>query len=289
MTSEDLPGVLSVTNAAFGALHAPGAHAEPARHAIPALLPAVRFTADPGGCFVAVREQDPGQVSGALFSVARGTLARIGPLAVHPDAQRSGAGGKLITACLDSCRRRSIRLMGLETYRDSPFHVRFYQKMGFRPSCTGIGFRAQLGRTSMPAGVRIGGPLPDLGFLYPGLDVSGEATATAWCGAGCVLTTAGGVAIVHLESTIQSPEAGFVSFLAAATRDSFEGLLGAAEHLSRERGKTALLTRASSSSWNILDVLGRRGYQAGALTARMKAGDNPDYDHTSSYYLDNWL
>lgn len=100
MISEDLPGVLSVTNAAFGALHAPGAHAEPARHAIPALLFAVRFTADPGGCFVAVREQDPGQVSGALFSVARGTLARIGPLAVHPDAQRSGAGGKLITACL---------------------------------------------------------------------------------------------------------------------------------------------------------------------------------------------
>ena len=179
--------------------------------------------------------------------------------------------------------------MGLETYRDSPFHVRFYQKMGFRPSCTGIGFRAQLGRTSMPAGVRIGGPLPDLGFLYPGLDVSGEATATARCGAGCVLTTAGGIAIVHLEPTIQSPEAGFVSFLAAATRDSFEGLMGAAEHLSRERGKTALLTRASSSSWNILDMLGRRGYQAGALTARMKAGDNPDYDHTSSYYLDNWL
>jgi hypothetical protein len=36
-------------------------------------------------------------------------------------------------------------------------------------------------------------------------------------------------------------------------------------------------------------VLDRRGYQAEALTMRMKAGDDPDYDHTSSYYLDNWV
>jgi GNAT superfamily N-acetyltransferase len=286
MTSGDLPGVSSVTNAAFGALGVPAAGAGPG---IPALLFAVRFAADPGGCFVAVRKQEPGQVAGALISVARGTLGWFGPLAVHPDAQRSGAGGKLVAACLDSWRRRGVRLMGLETYRDSPFHDRFYKKMGFRPSCTGIGFRAQLGAASMPAGVCIGGPLPDLGFLYPGLDVSAEAAATTRCGAGHVLTTGDGIAIVHLESTVQPPGAGFVPFLAAATRDSFERLLGAAEHLSRERGKTTLLTRVSSSSWNIIDVLDRRGYQAGGLTMRMKAGDDPDYDHTSSYYLDNWL
>ena len=295
MTSGDLPGVASVTSAAFGALHAPAASAEPAGPAIPALLFAVRLAADPGGCFVAEQEQEqeqeqePGRVTGALLSVARGTLGWFGPLAVHPDAQRSGAGGKLVAACLDSWRRRGVRLMGLETYRDSPLHKRFYKKRGFRPSCTGIGFRGQLGGTGMPAGVRIGGPMPDLGFLYPGLDVTGEAAATTRCGAGQVLTTAGGIAIVHLESTVQPPDAGFVPFLAAATRDSFERLLAAAEHLSHERGKTALLTRASSSSWNIINVLDRRGYQAQALTTRMKAGDDPDYDHTSSYYLDNWL
>ena len=122
----------------------------------------------------------------------------------------------------------------------------------------------------MPAGVRIGGPLPDLGFLYPGLDVSAQAAATTQCGAGRVLTTADGIAIVHLESTVQPPEAGFVPFLAAATRKSFERLLGAAEHLSPNEERPKLLTRASSSSWNIIDVLDRRGYRAEALTARMK-------------------
>ena len=287
MTPGDLPGVSSVTNAAFGALHPPGAG--PDGPAIPVLFFAMRLAADPGGCFVAEQEQEPGRVTGALLSVTRGTLGWFGPLAVHPDAQRSGAGRKLIAACITSWRRRGVRLMGLETYRDSPLHEHFYKKMGFRPSCTGIGFRARLGATGMPAGVRIGGPMPDLGFLYPGLDVTGQAAATTQCGAGQVLTTGDGIAIVHLEPTVQPPDAGFVPFLAAATRDSFERLLAAAEHLSHKRGKTALLTRASSSSWNIIDLLDRRGYQAQALTTRMKAGDDPDYDHTSSYYLDNWL
>lgn len=287
MTPGDLPGVSSVTNAAFGALHPPGAG--PDGPAIPVLFFAMRLAADPGGCFVAEQEQEPGRVTGALLSVTRGTLGWFGPLAVHPDAQRSGAGRKLIAACITSWRRRGVRLMGLETYRDSPLHEHFYKKMGFRPSCTGIGFRARLGATGMPAGVRIGGPMPDLGFLYPGLDVTGQAAATTQCGAGQVLTTGDGIAIVHLEPTVQPPGAGFVPFLAAATRDSFERLLAAAEHLSHKRGKTALLTRASSSSWNIIDLLDRRGYQAQALTTRMKAGDDPDYDHTSSYYLDNWL
>ncbi len=228
-------------------------------------------------------------MAGALISLARGTLGWLGPLAVHPDVQRSGVGGQLIAACLDGWRRRGVRLMGVETFGGSPSHERFYRKMDFRPSCTGIGFGVGLARTAIPAGVQIGGRLPDLSFLYPGLDVSGEAAATAQCGAGHVLTTGDGVAIVHLESAVQSAETGSVPFLAAVSRDSFERLLAAAEHLSRERGKTSLLTRTSSSSWDTMDALGGRGYQAGGLTMRMKAGDNADYDHTSSYYLDSWL
>ena len=93
MTSGDLPGVASVTNAAFGALDVPAGGAGPAGRAIRALFFAVRFAADPRGCFVAVREQDRGRVAGALISVARGTLGWFGPLAVHPHAQRSGPPG----------------------------------------------------------------------------------------------------------------------------------------------------------------------------------------------------
>ena len=58
---------------------------------------------------------------------------------------------------------------------------------------------------------------------------------------------------------------------------------------SRERGKTALFTRASSSSWPTIDALTERGYQPLGLMTRMKAGENPSYDHAGCYYLDSWL
>jgi hypothetical protein len=93
----------------------------------------------------------------------------------------------------------------------------------------------------------------------------------------------------HRDEHPGHPEAGFVLFLAAATRTSFDRLLDAAEQLSYQQGKTSLFTRTSSSSWRTWDALTRRGYQAYRLMMRMKAGQNPDYDHTSSYCLDSWL
>jgi hypothetical protein len=157
------------------------------------------------------------------------------------------------------------------------------------PSCGSIGFRTGLAVTSMPEGIQDGGQVPDLSFLYPGLDVSGEAAAVRACGAGLAVTAADGVAIVHLEPTIQPPGMGYVPFLAAATRSTFDRLLSAAEHLSREHGSTALLTRASSSSWQTIDALTERGYQPLGLMMRMKAGENPNYDHARCYCLDSWL
>jgi hypothetical protein len=54
--------------------------------------------------------------------------------------------------------------------------------------------------TEMPPGAETGARMPDLVFLYPGLDVSGQAAATR-CGAAHLLNTNDGVAILHLEST----------------------------------------------------------------------------------------
>jgi len=289
MTAGDLPDVAAVTDAAFAALHPRGNRAASDGAAVRALLFRTRLTADPAGCFVAVSERDPGLVTGALLSVARGTLGWFGPLAVHPQAQHSGVGKRLVAMCVDSWRRRGVRLMGLATFSGSAFHRHFYRQAGFRPSCGSIGFRTRLASTSMPDGIQHDGQMPDLSFLYPGLDISREAAAARACGAGLALTAADGIAIVHLEPTSQPASMGYVPFLAAASRTTFGKLLGAAEHLSRERGKTGLLTRASSASWQTIDALTDRGYQPLELMMRMKAGENPDYDHTSCYYLDSWL
>jgi hypothetical protein len=169
--------------------------------------------------------------------------------------------------------------------------VQFYGKMSFRPSSTGIAFRRSLidAETSIPLAVDLDGAVPELGFLYEGLDVGGEAAATTSCGAGHVLSTKDGMAILHGESTFQPPDTGFVSFCAAADWSAFSRLMEAAEHLTRESGRTSLQTMTSGSSIMTLDGLTDLGYRAGEVMVRMKAGADPDYDRRPLYYLDNWL
>ena len=297
MTGADLAAVAAVTNLAFGTLRG-----DPASQRFPALLFETRLAADPDGCFVTVAPDDPGRITGALLSVARGGLGWFGPLAVHPGAQRGGVGRELTTACLESWRARDVQLMGLETFGDSPFHIHLYSTLGFRPAWTGVSFTRPLRETTMPPGVEVTMPaggqaitmpagiqMPDLSYLYPGLDVSGEAAATLSCGAGAVLTTGDGIAVCHLKQTFQGPRTGFLPFLAARSRESFEALMAAAEHLSREAGCTSFFARAPGSSWATMDALTARGYRAGDAMIRMKRGEIPDYDRTGTYYCDNWL
>ncbi len=171
MSPEDLEAAAALTRAAFGAFLG-----NPQAVAMPALTWQTRLASDPEGCFVA-QDRD-GRLIGSLVSVARGTLAWFGPLAVDPAAQRGGVARQLVSACLDAWRARGVRLMGLETFAHSAFHVHFYGSMGFRPAWTGVAWSRELDRTALPAGVGLDGALPDLGFLYPGLEIGREAGAT---------------------------------------------------------------------------------------------------------------
>ncbi len=75
----------------------------------------------------------------------------------------------------------------------------------------------------------------------------------------------------------------------ARSRESFDLLMAAAGHLSREAGCTSFFTWTSGSSWATRDALAARGYRAGGAMVRMKCGENTDYDRTATYYCDNWL
>ena len=281
MTHADLKAAAEVTNAAFAS--APGSAGEPT---FPLGECELRFASDPRGCFVAADET--GSVLGVLFSVARGSLGWFGPLAVQPDSQQGGIGEALVAECLTAWAGRDIRLMGLETFADSRFHIQFYGRLGFRPAWTGLAFRGPAWERAMPAGVETGGLMPDLDFVLPGLDVYAEVVATATLGAGQVLTTDDGVALVHWNSAFHA-DAGFVPFLAARTRTSFDRLLAGAEHLVREHGKQHLIARTSGSAWPTLDALAARGYRIHGAMVRMKSGEHLDYDRGEKFYLDSWL
>lgn len=287
MTRDDLPAVDALTYRAFaGLVESLTGHA-PAHRVFPESMFALRLASDPEGCFVAEIDGVP---VGALFSVARGTLGWFGPVATAPEVQREGAGRALVAACLDSWKWRGVRLGGLETLGSSSHHVRLYSSFGFRPAWNGVVLVGDLPeRPEMPAGVRSGGDLPPLDFVYPGMDVSREVGALEKTGAGFWLSTGDGLAIALPESQFGGPDGGFLPFLAAPTRQSFDLLLRAAEHEFRRRGKRRLVVRAPASSWRTLDALTGRGYRLGESMVRMKLGDRLDYDRAPIYYCDNWL
>lgn len=293
MGAADLEEVAKVSDSAFVEVIARLSGQRLERPFFPLAGLALRLEADPGGCLVAA---DKGALVGALFSVARGTLAWFGPLAVAPDQQGRGVGKALVAECVARWSRRGVRLMGLETFPNSGFHLHLYSKLGFRPAWVGFQVRKRLdvpagGLEAEPAPLlqHPQVPLPDLGYLYPGFDPTAEVRAVLNRKAGRVFATDRSLAIVLFADALHvTAEGAFVPLLVAPDRDGFLSLVAAAEEASRAAGKKVLAMRLSGSSWGAFQALVERGYLAGSAMLRMKAGENLDYDR-DAWCCDDWL
>jgi predicted N-acetyltransferase YhbS len=254
---------------------------------------ALRLEADPDGCLVAT---DSGALVGALFSVARGTLAWFGPLAVATGRQGGGAGQALVAECVARWAPRGVRLMGLETFPNSSFHLHLYAKLGFRPGWVGFQVRKRLaGAAAGPSAEPTPPlqhpqvPLPELGYLYPGFDPTSEVRAVVNRKAGRVFATDRSLAIVLLADAFHvTGDEAFIPLLVAPDREAFLSLLAACEEAARAAGKRSIAIRLSGSCWGAFQALVESGYRAGSSALRMKAGDNLDYDR-DAWYCDDWL
>jgi predicted N-acetyltransferase YhbS len=293
MREEDLEAVAEVTDLAFieviGKLS--GRILERPFFA-PAGL-ALKLAGDPEGCLVAIAD---GRVAGALFSVARGTLAWFGPLAVDSSHQGAGVGQALVAECVRRWSGRGVRLQGLETFPNSSFHLHLYSKFGFRPAWTGVELRKRLdGEGEVPPAEPAPPlqhpmlPLPDLGYLYPGFDPSAEVRAILERRAGRVFATDRSLAIVLLEGAFHvTAENAFIPLLVAPDRAGFLSLAAAAEAVARAAGKQQIAVRIPGACWGAFQALVDNGYRAGLSMLRMKAGENLDYDR-DAWYCDDWL
>ncbi|RSN59930.1 MULTISPECIES: GNAT family N-acetyltransferase [Actinomadura] len=67
-----------------------------------------------------------------------GERAQIEGVRVASDQRGHGVGQALIDRAVDRARARGCRLVQLTTDRQRPDAIRFYQKMGFRPSHMGM-------------------------------------------------------------------------------------------------------------------------------------------------------
>lgn len=286
MRVADLDAVLEITNAAFGDLILRTSGRKPAGPMFGDMLGRYRLSLDPPGCHVAVTGND---VVGANFSVLRGTLGWFGPLAVRPDSQGHGIAQRLVTACLRSAEKRRVRLMGLETMANSPQHIHLYQKLGFRPSWTGVSYHGDVPDEPMPRDVEINTAAPKLDYLYPGFDATKDARATRTVKAGVTLKSGDGFAVCHLVNTLWADATiAYVPLVIARDRRTFDKLMRAVEAVSRDHGKARIVTQVPGSSWATQEALLERGYKPGGASLRMKRGKRADYDAGSFYYCDDW-
>jgi GNAT superfamily N-acetyltransferase len=293
MREADLEAVAALSDDAFIDVIEQLSGRRPERPFFPPAGLALRLEADPNGCLVAA---DSGSLVGALFSIARGTLAWFGPLAVARGQQSHGVGQALVAECVARWAPRGVRLMGLETFPNSSFHLHLYSKLGFRPGWIGFQVRKLLDSAAREPSAKPAPPLqhpqvplPDLGYLYPGFDPTAEVRALLHRKAGRVFATDRSLAIVLLADAFHvTAEEAFVPLLVAPDRDAFLSLVAAAEEAARGAGKKSIAIRLSGSSWGAFQALAEGGYRAGSSALRMKAGENLDYDR-DAWYCDDWL
>jgi GNAT superfamily N-acetyltransferase len=286
MLEQDLDAVLDVTDAAFSDLIGGISGQKPQEKIFASNLASYRFQLDPLGCHVAVNGDE---VVAANFSVLRGTLAWFGPLAVRPDAQGQGIAQRLVAECVRSAYERGARLIGLETLADSPQHIHLYQKLGFRPSWTGVSYRRPVRGEPMPSGVELDGAIPKLDYVYPGYDASKDARATRSTKAGVTLTRGDGFAICHVTGTLWADTTmAYVPLIAAVDRPTFDSLLRAIGAVARDNGKSQIAMQVPGSAWATQDALLEHGYQPGGAALRMKQGQSTGYDAGPFYYCDDW-
>ncbi|GAA3953796.1 GNAT family N-acetyltransferase [Actinomadura viridis] len=114
-----------------------------------AVIPEAYFTAfdaiskDPNNSVI-VAEVD-GAVAGTLqltyipgLTYTGGERAQIEGVRVASEQRGHGLGQALIGWAIDQARARGCRVVQLTTDRQRPASIRFYQKMGFRPSHMGM-------------------------------------------------------------------------------------------------------------------------------------------------------
>jgi GNAT superfamily N-acetyltransferase len=286
MREGDLDAVMDVTNAAFSALIEGMYGRKPPSPVFDPLMGRYRLALDPPGCHVAVAD---GELVGANFSVLRGTLGWFGPLAVRPAFQGGGIAQKLVRKCIRSAEARGVRLMGLETLANSPQHIHLYQKLGFRPSWTGINYLGDVRDIGLPAGVEVDAPPPRLDYVYPGYDASKDARATHSVKAGFTLTAGEGFAVCHVKNTLRAnATTAYVPLIVAPDRPTFDRLVHAVEAIARKHGQTGVSTQVPGSSWATQEALLEHGYRPGGAALRMKRGERSDYDSAPIYYCDDW-
>jgi GNAT superfamily N-acetyltransferase len=267
-----------------------------------------RHRAWPDGALVAEKD---GVIVGVAISSRWGSLALLGPVAVHPEHWRGGVARTLLEASMPIYQRWHCRAAALFTFPNSTTHVGLYQRFGFWPrSLTAIMRRpvaapspaararsmTALSRAERDETIAHCAALTDT--LYPGMDLRDEiAAVVAHPTADAIILAEGsriaGFAICHCGKASEADSATvYVKFAAvrsgvAAARD-FKRLLDAANDFANRQGATRLDAGVNMGCMEAYRLMLAAGFRTVMQGVAMHRPWIEIYDRPDVFALEDW-
>jgi GNAT superfamily N-acetyltransferase len=277
-----------------------------------------RFHKDPAGCFVA--EDDSTELTGAALSIAWGSIAWLGPVAVHPDAWATDIESQLIGAVLEHWEPMALSAQGIETFPNSPTHIERYAALGFRPQSLTANLVGAVDPDGPRQPVRQRTPSFELIRLsqlaetmeetmlsqcrriaerhYPGLDYGKELQSVKELGLGDTLLLAVGerlygFAICHTEegSEAEATECYVKALLIDPAIDDAETLLAlieACEGYARLQKLATVRIGLNLAYWEGYLALSARGYHMERLRMRLVRPMDELMSDPSPFHFNDW-
>jgi GNAT superfamily N-acetyltransferase len=305
LVDNDLDTADRIFRTAFGTfLGAP----EPERFFGDMDLVRTRWRADPAAVFGAEME---GNLVGSNFVTSWGSVGFFGPLTVRPDYWDRGIARLLLEPTMDLFASWKTRHMGLFTFAQSPKHVGLYQRFGFWPRYLTALMTAPVATpdqtisyerySNLASDDRTGvsDAIRELtAEVFEGLDIGREIDAVLGqeLGETVLIDDASGllgVAVCHMGP---GTEAGsgicYVKFAAVRpgynAERSFERLIDACQEVACASDTKILSAGVNLGREKAYAVLRRKGFRSQMQGVTMHRPNEPGYDRSNCYVLDDW-
>jgi GNAT superfamily N-acetyltransferase len=277
-----------------------------------------RFHKEPSGCFVA--EEPTHGIIGSVLSIAWGSVAWLGPLAVHPELSGKGVEQQLLHAVLDYWEPMTLSAQGVETDPASPSQIGLYTSFDFRPQFLTATLIGAVDPNGPRAPIRQRSPSFELMRLsqlsdalretmlsncrriserhYPGLDYSKELhTVEALQLGDTLLLGVGerlyGFAICHTTSASEAdPDSCYVKALlidpAIDDQETLLALVEACEGYARTQKLTTVRLGVNLACWEGYQAVAARRYRLGQLRLRMVRPIDELLSDPSPFHFNDW-
>lgn len=266
-----------------------------------------RWRADPSAAFGA---EMGGELIGSNFATNWGSVGFFGPLTVRPDLWDQGVAKRLLEPIMELFTRWETRHAGLFTFPHSAKHIHLYQKFGFWPRfLTSVMSKpieqrrvqqwsrySEVQQSERGECLSICRELTDA--IYEGLDVQGEIRAVDAQGLGDTVllwddTRLVGLAVCHCGA---GTEAGsgtcYIKFGAVRSGPTagpmFERLLDVCEAFAAAQRMSRLVAGVNTARHEAYRKILARGFRTDILGIVMQKPNEPGYNRSDVYLIDDW-